>query len=638
MEQIGAPLKSVSVESVPGKTSALTEQLAKTDLPLFDPQTTYGQLLRLSESNQSRNDYLLSLLQHAVSVSHAEGALFFVADNDGGLRLGPRLISRGLVHKIPDMMQSVDTLAKECCEKGYSVQVPLDQNKTVEIVLSPVSRSDNRKEVICLIFNNKSLASGHWGLFTQLLAGYVNLWEQNSANRYLMQESNFTGGLIEVVSNLNAATEKGRAYVELVAELSELSGADHVAIGLKNKGKSSFELVQLSGTDEVNKRGEFHRLLQLCFDESGSYGEVIQLPDTEIDWERNLFGGHQQFFNFCKARALLSLPLNLNNEDCLGVISFWWVESTPAPVFKNQIMAAGLPLANAVHALSRGRDYGGLLQRKKSGSGKLFALLLTAALIATMFIPVPHRITSNLLIQPVEQRIVSASFDAVLNNVVVDPGDVVSKGDLLAEFDGRELQWQLDALRADEARAKKEKDLKVAERDTQGAQLSRLEMDRIGLEIDLLESRIRNLQVVSPIDGIVISGDIERQQGSLIQKGNAIFEIAPLDQVNAEISISVDDFRHVDAELPVEIFVDALPDLSWETNLGKIQPRAIVADADTVFISRVNLDNGNKLLRPGMKGEASIVKEQRPLGWILFHKAYEQINMRFRTMFGWSIK
>ena len=232
----------------------------------------------------------------------------------------------------------------------------------------------------------------------------------------------------------------------------------------------------------------------------------------------------------------------------------------------------------------------------------------------------------------------SASFDAVLNNVVVDPGDVVNKGDLLAEFDGRELQWQLDALRADEARAKKEKDLKVAERDTQGAQLSRLEMDRIGLEIDLLESRINNLQVVSPISGMVISGDIERQQGSLIQKGNAIFEVAPLDQVNAEIAISVDDFRHVDAELPIEIFIDALPDLSWETSMGKIQPRAVVADADTVFISRVNLDNSDKLLRPGMKGEASIVKEDQPLGWVLFHKAYEQLNVRMRAMFGWSIK
>jgi len=497
---------------------------------------------------------------------------------------------------------------------------------------------DGQKEVVCLVFNHQSPASGQWGLFTQLLAGYVNLWEQNNANRYLMQESNFTGGLIEVVSNLNSAVEKDRAYVDLVAELCELSGADHVAIGLKNRGKSSFELVQLSGTDEVNKRGEFHRLLQLCFDESGSYGDVIQLPDTEIDWERNLFGGHQQFFNFCKARTILSLPLNLSDEECLGVITFWWVESIPVPIFKNQIMAAGLPLTNAVHALSRGRDYGGLLQRKKSGSGKLFALSLAVALFAAMFIPVPHRITSTLLIQPVEQRIVSASFDAVLNNVVVDPGDVVNKGDLLAEFDGRELQWQLDALRADEARAKKEKDLKVAERDTQGAQLSRLEMDRIGLEIDLLESRINNLQVVSPISGMVISGDIERQQGSLIQKGNAIFEVAPLDQVNAEIAISVDDFRHVDAELPIEIFIDALPDLSWETSLGKIQPRAVVADADTVFISRVNLDNSDKLLRPGMKGEASIVKEDQPLGWVLFHKAYEQLNVRMRAMFGWSIK
>ena len=109
---------------------------------------------------------------------------------------------------------------------------------------------------------------------------------------------------------------------------------------------------------------------------------MIQLPDTEIDWERNLFGGHQQFFNFCKARTILSLPLNLSDEECLGVITFWWVESIPVPIFKNQIMAAGLPLTNAVHALSRGRDYGGLLQRKKSGSGKLFALFLAVALFA----------------------------------------------------------------------------------------------------------------------------------------------------------------------------------------------------------------------------------------------------------------
>ena len=634
---MSSSIKQLSLTQQQKAVESQAEQLVKTDVPVFDAKTTYAQLLRLSETKSTRQDFLLSLLQHAVSVAHAQGAAYFVVDETNQLNLGPRLLSRELVHKVPNVMDQIKYLAVECSRKSYSFTAMLDQEEKVEVILSPVSREGQSNEVISLVSIRQSEDRMPWNLFTQLLAGYVNLWEKTNENQLLIQDLAFSGGLIEIVSALNSAKDKDHAFVNLTLQLKEIAGANRVALGIAKRGRSGFDLVQLSDHDEVDARGEFSRLLQLCFDEAENHGEAIRWPYTEDELERNLLGGHKQFCEFTEANSVISVPLSCGEEGTIGIATLWWTDSEPARHVRFQLAAAGEPIGSAIKARISRRDgnYKDLVLGSRTNRSKVLLLVLMGLLMGAMFIPVSHRVKSDVVIEPVSQRIVSTSFDAILERAEVKTGDLVKKDDLLALFDGTELAWELSSLEAEISSAKKIKVRKLAERDTHGAQLAGLEIEKIGLQIDLLKNRIANLEVRSPIDGIVISGDLEQRQGSLLPRGEPIFEVAPLDQVAAEIRVSSVDYRHVDPDNPVEISLEALPKQRWQATLGRIQPRAMVVDAETVFLSRLTLENPEGLIHPGMRGKASIVNGEKPLGWVLFHKAYEQVRLWLRVKFGW---
>lgn len=616
--------------------SSAAEQLVRTDVPKFDSHTTYAQLLRLTETLSTRQEFLLSLLQYAVSVSNAHGGVYYLLDESGVLKLGPRLLSRELMYQVPGAMENINALAKDCGNKGYSISGPVDPAESIQAILSPVSCDGRGTEVICLVVNVDASQKNYWNLFVQLLAGYVNLWEQSLSKRRLLEETTFTAGLVEIISELNHTEDTEKAFIDLTSQLKLLMQADRAALGLSRRNRSGISLVQLSDGDDVNKRGEFTRLLELCFEESMDFGEPVIWPQDKPGMNRGLFAGHKRFSEFVEARSMLSVPLLGTNQDRTGVVTLWWRDEVPNNQISHSMAAAAEPLANAIEARERfkGSAYHKLLFRRHRNRTKIIMFLLAIAATGTMFYPITHRITGEVLLMPIGQRIVSTPFDAILDEVFVETGDLVEEGDKLAEFDGRELSWQLSSLEAEAASAKKTKDLKLAERDAQGAQIARLDMERIELQGELLRHYIANLEIRSPISGIVLSEDLEQRRGSLITKGQSIFEIAPLDEVEAEMRISALDFKHVSHDLPAEISLEALPGENWPVTLGRIQPRAMVLDAKSVFIGRESIDNADRRLRPGMRGTVSIKGEKRRLGWILFHRAYDKVTLWLRARFG----
>ncbi len=52
---------------------------------------------------------------------------------------------------------------------------------------------------------------------------------------------------------------------------------------------------------------------------------------------------------------------------------------------------------------------------------------------------------------------------------------------------------------------------------------------------DLIVDRLGNLEVASPIDGVVISGDLEKYTGAPVERGPGLLEVAPLDMERLEL-------------------------------------------------------------------------------------------------------
>ena len=252
-------------------------------------------------------------------------------------------------------------------------------------------------------------------------------------------------------------------------------------------------------------------------------------------------------------------------------------------------------------------------------------------LILIGLVPWPHYVTCNVICEPVVHRFVAAPFDGKLlrSNVLV--GQQVKQGEVLAILDGGELNSQLAGARAKLAQSEQRRMAALSTSDHSKSEFERLEVEHLRREIELLESRKVDLEVRSPMDGIVISGDLERAEGAPLAVGDNLFEIASLDRLVAEVAIPESDISFVAKAMEISVKLDSVPENTFDTTVQRIHFRNEIRDNQSVFIAETELPNDSKLLRPGMNGEASIKAGYRPLGWLLFHRPYNAI----RHWIGW---
>ncbi len=249
--------------------------------------------------------------------------------------------------------------------------------------------------------------------------------------------------------------------------------------------------------------------------------------------------------------------------------------------------------------------------------------------LAVFAVPLPYRLNCPCEVQPVTRRYVVAPYEGRLESALVEPGDEVLAGQILARMDAAEIRMEMAGLQADLQRATKQRDSSLASRETAAAQIATLEMERLQLRIDLLQDRIDHLDIRSPTDGVVISGDPRKLQGARLTIGQTLVEVGPLEGMVLEVEISDKDIAHSRVGAPVRVRLESLAFQSLRGKLTRIRPRSEQRDGQNVFVGHVDLLREQELLRPGMRGRAKIAAPRRPLFWILFHRTWEHLLLRF---------
>lgn len=254
----------------------------------------------------------------------------------------------------------------------------------------------------------------------------------------------------------------------------------------------------------------------------------------------------------------------------------------------------------------------------------VFWAALTAVCVL-MLIPLPLKVSTPCVVQPKQRRFLSVPYEGRLEQSLTKPGDVVSAGQVLAKMDRREIQWEISTLQADLQSAEKSRDAALADSQTSAAQIAALEAKRLRLQIRELEERMANLEIRSPVDGVVVSGDPNKLEGARFSIGETLLEVAPLTNMLVELEIADEDVSHVRAGQSVTYRLAASPLHAFEGVIQTIQPRSEIRDNQNVFVAFVEIENADDQLRPGMRGRAKISCDAHCLGWNLFHKAAERV-------------
>ena len=220
---------------------------------------------------------------------------------------------------------------------------------------------------------------------------------------------------------------------------------------------------------------------------------------------------------------------------------------------------------------------------------------------------------------------VTAPFDGQIESVAVKVGDSVKAGDVLARLRSIGIKRELNRLLADRFEAEKQADAARAAKNWAQAKMAEARQRQLDEKIAHRRDLIEQATIRARIDGVVVSGDLERRQGAAVTKGSEMFVVAQVRTLQAELSVPEDQIADLlsamgRGEVRGRLATTSHVDRKIPFIVRRVDPMAVEADGATVFKVRgemVGTDEGDLTwMRPSMSGVARIPLERRRYVWI----------------------
>jgi len=600
-------------------------------------------LVRIVESSESdARQAAVEMLAYLVRLTRARGALLVdsVAEPHA---IWPET-AEGPGRPDPAIRESMLHAAREASRHGGTQVRAAAKAPELSIIAAPViSEGRLRACVAIALASRKPEELQPFVVIIQASLGYLQYAWQRRASEQHEQLLDHSAALIELIGRILPAPYFEEAVRSLAKVLSQHLGDAHVAIGWVRKRR--VQLLTLSGSTRVDPRGRLTGLIESAMSEAAKGSTTVAVPDSgtllPMNEDAESYLAHEELMGAFPAQRIISVPLRRQEqaEEATAVITCLWTHESAAPSWaSNFLSASSEPLAGLLETIRRHdprgwRKWTHLFWARQSHIVRFLWIGGLLALAGLLAWPFPERIAVDCRVEPVVRRVVSAPYAGVLKEALVEPGEEVEEGALLARMDDQEQTWKLAELRASRDRAIRQRDLSLTDVDGKvaTAQMAGLEAEALGLEIKLLEWQQQNLEIRAPASGTILKGDLERAEGVPLEQGQVLFELAPLDEMEVELLIPAQDISRVEDGMPVTVRLESYPGREWEGNLDRIRPQAEVEDGKTLFLAEAAIDRESTRAawRAGMKGRAIIRGEPTPLIWSLTRRLRDFLYQTF---------
>jgi RND family efflux transporter MFP subunit len=212
------------------------------------------------------------------------------------------------------------------------------------------------------------------------------------------------------------------------------------------------------------------------------------------------------------------------------------------------------------------------------------------------------------------QRAVTAPFNSYVREAVHRAGDTVREGDLLARLDDRDLRIERVRLIAQREQLGKQYREAMANRDRAQLRILSSQIDQAEAQLALVEEQLARVNIVAPFDGVIVNGDLTQSLGAPLERGQTLFEVAPLDRYRVILHVDERDIGDVRLGQRGELVLSSMPGSHYAFVLDKITPVNVAKEGRNYFRVEARLDGeGAGRLRPGMEGVGKIQVDERRL-------------------------
>ncbi|MCX5683342.1 MAG: efflux RND transporter periplasmic adaptor subunit, partial [Planctomycetota bacterium] len=199
---------------------------------------------------------------------------------------------------------------------------------------------------------------------------------------------------------------------------------------------------------------------------------------------------------------------------------------------------------------------------------------------------------------------------------------------VLATLETIDMRLRLGSAKAERIAYLKQASAAAAEDKTAEQQIALAQAERIAAQIGLLEHEISQATIISPITGIVVTGDLKRQIGAPFKTGDVLFHVAPLESLRGELAVPEGSIPEVELGQEGELAPTGFPERRIRFVVERINPMSEVVERQNVFKVRVRLVESDQQILPGMEGLAKIDIGPRPYGWIWTRELVNWVRMK----------
>jgi len=617
--------------------------------------TAAGIVDRLSRFDGPPEEFLVNLLAVQCQLASAEAGVILRAGGQKGaelLAVYPQLP--------PDstapvwMAQAVESAGKVMAG-GATAIIPLHEPDALygqaakrHLIMLPIASAGNARGLAAFLVASSDaavLAQSRERL--ELSSSLLSLYEM----RLTLQRRQYDLQRLRVaMETLSAVNEHDRATGASMAFCNELASrwqCDRVALGFL-RGRY-VKLKALSHTEKIIRKmklvQDIEAAMEECLDQDV---EILSPAPKEATYVSR---ATDELSRLHGPMNVVSLPLRRAGE-VVAVVTVERDQERPFVLEEIESLRLTCDLCTArlvnldrtdrwfgARAAGSGKKALAVLVGAKHTWAKVTVLLVFLGLAYMFLAKGDYLANATFVIESRQHRYIPAPFDGYIEAVNVEPGDKAIAGQtVLAKLETVELEGELARLRADYTTAQNQAASALDGRKMAEYRIAKAQAAKAKAQIDLLERKIREASIISPIDGTIVSPDLTRRVRGHVGIGEVMFEVAPIDALRAELAVPEDQIADVliafeaarrdGRELGGELATEGKPEKRVKFVVERITPVAEVLEKENVFKVRARLLETHGGMLPGAKGVARINVGRRRYAFLWTRKLVNWLRMK----------
>lgn len=465
-------------------------------------------------------------------------------------------------------------------------------------------------------------------------------WLEVSLNRRIILEKVNDNERLQTVLNVVATAVAHEGFYDaataLVTDLAVQFVCERVSLGFVDQ--QNISLKAMSHSARFGKRANLTRAIEAAMNETLDQETLIVCPPV-AKASHLITRRHEELSRQHGAGAVCSVPLGKEGQ-IFGVLTFERLSDNPFETSTVEMCETIASMVGPVLNLKLREDRplasraAEALRKRLApliGPGhmapKLASVLLAVVMVFFSFVRAQYRVSARTVIEAQTQRAAVAPFNGYIAAARVRAGDLVHTGEILATLDDRDLKLEQLKWMSQKEQHSKQHNLAMAQRNAAQVKITAAQMAQADAELALIDDQLARTHLRAPLDGLVVSGDLSQSIGAPTERGQVLFEVAPLDAYRILLQVDEREAAEIAVGQRGNIVLAAFPTRSLPFLVEKITPVSIAREGRNHFRVEARLEHAPAQLRPGMEGVGKIDIAQRRLIWIWTHRSIDWLSL-----------